>query len=79
MMRDILARRMFAPDIDAMRHSLPDVGESLSNACLELERELTLERLDELLNRFSAAQQNLVHLRKALAIEQGGVHRGGTG
>ena len=78
MMRDILARRMFAPDIDAMRCSLPDVGESLNTAALELARDLNLERLDQMLARLKSAESNLVHLRKAMIAERG-VCGAGTG
>ena len=73
MIRDIEnARRQFQPSISGMRSSLPDVGESINTACIDLERDLTLERLDDLMARLNAAQQNLGHLRRAMVAELGG-------
>ena len=77
MIRDILARRMFAPDIDAMRHSLPDLGESLLTAAVDLAHDCTLDRVDLMLARIKGAETTLVHLRKALMAEQTTSH--GTG
>ena len=80
MIRDLdLARRLYAPSAESLRGNLPAMADSLSAACYELERDLTLDRLDRLTAQLSAAQTNLVHLRKALISEQSGVHRGGTG
>jgi hypothetical protein len=63
------ARYRSGPSIDAMRKSLPDVGLALNTACLELERELTPERLDRLMAQLNAAQTNLLHLRLAMVAE----------
>jgi len=72
-----LAHRRFNPSVDAMRRSLPDLAESVTTGCLELERELTLDRLDALLDRWKAGHQNLIYLRRAIIAEQ--VERHGTG
>ena len=66
------ARRLSGPSIPAMRSSLPNVGDSISAICYELERDLTVERLDAALVRFKAATQNLIQLRQALEIERQG-------
>ena len=71
------ARRMFTPDIDAMRHNLPDLGESLHTAAVDLARDCSLERVDLMLARIKGAETSLVHLRKALISEQSGEQRDG--
>jgi len=54
------------PDLDAMRARLPDLGESLHNAAIDLGRDLTLERVDEYMARLKGAQTNMTHMRRAL-------------
>ena len=72
-------RQLYQPNIDAMRNSLPDLGESLLSAAVDLSRELSLDRLDRLAAQLNSALTNLQHLRKAIIAERGGVMRGGTG
>jgi len=69
--------QLYQPDLDSLRNSLPDLGESLNSTAHELARDLNLERLDQLLARLNSAQSSLQHLRKALIAERGGVQRGG--
>jgi hypothetical protein len=74
-----LARQIYAPSVSTMQKNLPDIGASLDTACSELSRELSLDRLDRLAAQLNSVQTNLLHLRKALIAERGGVHRAGTG
>jgi hypothetical protein len=55
------------PDISAMRKHLPDMGESLHNVAIDLARDCTVERCDEMLARLKGAETSLMHLRLALA------------
>jgi hypothetical protein len=63
------ARRLHArqPDISAMRARLPDLGESLHNAAIDLARDCTVERCDEMLARLKGAETSVAHLRRSLA------------
>ncbi len=64
-----LARQLYQPDISMMRNSLPDLGESLHTAAIDLERDCTLERLDGLAAKLNSAYTSLQHLRKAMVQE----------
>ncbi|MCF6225766.1 MAG: hypothetical protein L3J22_05605 [Xanthomonadales bacterium] len=64
-----LVRQLYQPDVEAMRNSLPGLGESLHNAASELASDFTLARIDSMVSRLKSAQTNLVHLRKALVQE----------
>jgi hypothetical protein len=70
--------QLYQPNLDAMRNSLPDLGQSLNVAAIDLARDCTVERLDLLLARLQGAETALVHLRKALIADKSGVQRGGT-
>jgi hypothetical protein len=72
-------RQLYQPDIESMRRSLPDLGESLHTAAIELSRDCSVERVDLMITRLKGAESGLVHLRKALAVERGGVRGAGTG
>jgi hypothetical protein len=63
------ARRIAQPATETLIDHLPDLGESLHNAAIELARDCSLERTDMMLSRLQAATTSLVHLRKALAAE----------
>jgi hypothetical protein len=65
------AKQLYQPNFEAMRCSLPDLGESLHNAAIDLSHDCTLERLDQMLARIKSAESNLVHLRKALVTSRG--------
>ena len=65
------ARQLYGPSVESMRLSLPDIGSGLDNACCELARDLTLERLDRLSAQLNSAQDNLRHLRLALIEKHG--------
>ena len=69
--------RLYEPNLEARRKSLPDLGQALNTAALELARDLTLERLDMMLARVKSAQDNLTQLRKSLVAERSTGH--GTG
>ena len=63
-----LARRLYArPDADAMIARLPDLGKSLHNSAIDLARDCTLARVDEMLARIKGAETSLLHLRRGLA------------
>jgi hypothetical protein len=63
-------------DEDAMRRHLPDLGQSLHIAAVELSCDITLDRCDEMLARLAGAVEAVRHLRRELAS---GVCRHGTG
>jgi hypothetical protein len=63
------ARRLYAPSAASMQENLPAMGDSLSATCLDLSRDCSLDRLDQLAARLKAAQTSLIHLRKALVQE----------
>jgi hypothetical protein len=62
-----LARRLYArPDANSIIKHLPDLGESLHNAAIDLARDCTVERIDAMLARLKGAETSLVHLRRKL-------------
>ena len=63
-------RRLYQPSIESQASHLPDLGESLHTAAIDLSRDCTLERVDLMLARIKGAEATLVHLRKALAVEE---------
>jgi len=67
--RPDLAARLYAraPDLDAMWKRLPDLGESLNTAALDLAHDLDLEKIDTFLAKLKGAETSLMHLRRALA------------
>ena len=62
----LLLRQLYRPDADAMRLRLPDLGESLHNAAVELGRDLTPDRCDQFAARLQTALDFTRHLRRAL-------------
>ena len=56
-----LVRRLYRPSVEGMRARLPDLGESLNNAAIDLARDCTAERCDQF-----AAQDFARHLRRGL-------------
>ena len=72
------ARLLYGPSVSSMREHLPDLGESLNTAAVDLARDCSLERVDLMLARIKGAETNLTHLRKALISERG-VCGAGTG
>lgn len=78
MLRDIDKRRMlYGPSVQSMREHLPDLGEALHTAAIDLARDCSLERVDQMLARIKGAESNLIHLRKAMIAKQSTGH--GTG
>lgn len=78
MITDIeLARRLYAPSAETLISHLPDLGESLHTAAIDLERDCSIERCDLMLARLKGAETNLIHLRRALIAER--TTRHGTG
>jgi hypothetical protein len=66
-----LARRLYArPDASAIISRLPDMGNSIHDGAIDLAREQTLEACDKLIARVKTAETSLVHLRKALIVDQ---------
>ena len=76
-----LARRLYArPDSGNMIKYLPDLGESLHNAAIDLANDCTLAHVDEMLARLKGAETGLQHLRRSLAAEiVPGPHGHGSG
>jgi len=73
MIRDIeSARRMSQPSAESLISHLPDMGESLNTAAVDLHRDCSLEGVDLMLARIKGAKTTMVHLRRALAAEQCG-------
>jgi hypothetical protein len=63
-----LARALYArPDASAMIKHLPDLGQSLQSAAIDLAKDCSLPRIDEMLARLKGAETSLLHLRRALA------------
>jgi len=59
---------------------LPDLGESLRNAAINLANDCTLERIDHMLAMFKGAESRLLHLRRSMAAEiVPGPHGHGSG
>jgi hypothetical protein len=53
-----------------MRLRLPDLGESLRTAAIDLAADLTLDRVDCFLSRIEGARTSVQHLRLALATKR---------
>ena len=64
-----LARQLYQPSVESRVSHLPDLGESLHSAAIDLARDCTLEGVDQMLARIKGAETTLVHIRKALATE----------
>jgi hypothetical protein len=62
-------RPPYWPDLGSMRLRLPDLGESLHAAAVDLGRNLTLDRCDMMLDRLRGAENSVRHLRQRLAEE----------
>ena len=76
----VLARRLYQSNSDLIRSSLPDLGESLNNAAIDLAKDCTIPRIDEMLARIKGAETSLLHLRRGLAAEMvNGLHGHGSG
>jgi Arc/MetJ-type ribon-helix-helix transcriptional regulator len=65
-----LARKLYQSNSDLIRSSLPDLGESLPAAAVDLARDCTLERVDKMLSRLRGAETSLLHLRRSLAEQK---------
>jgi len=61
-----LARRYSLANAESMRARLPNLGESLHTAAIELNRDLTIERIDLMMAWLKGAESSLMHLRRAL-------------
>lgn len=64
--------QLYQPNIEAMISHLPEAGESLHTAAVDLSRDFSLERIDRFISMIKGAENNLVHLRKAIVREQTG-------
>ncbi len=64
-----LVRRLYAPSAESLLSHIPEMGESLNSAALDLARDCTLKRVDLMLARIKGAEASLVHLRKLLLQE----------
>ncbi len=63
-------RPPFMPDAATLIARLPDMGEALHSARIELVRHQTVKSLDQCVARVKAAEQTLTHLRRALLADQ---------
>jgi len=68
------ARRLYQPDLDAMKSLLPSLGAALEVAFCELSKDVSIDRIDQALMKLKGAEQSLVAMRRAKA-EQGGQSR----
>jgi hypothetical protein len=59
-------QQLYAPSIGSLISHLPDLGESLHHAAVDLSLDCTVQRVDLLLARLQGSETALVHLRKAL-------------
>ena len=64
------ARRLYQPDLDAMKSRLPDLGAALEAAFCELSKEVSIDRIDQALMKLKGAEHSLVSIRRA-KIENG--------
>ena len=55
------------PNASDMIGNLPGLGESLHACAVDLARDCTLQRIDEMLARLKGAETSLVFLRRSLA------------
>ncbi len=62
-----IARRMYQPDLNAMRSHLPDLGAALDAALCDLSRDSSLDRIDRVLMKLEGVKQSLVAMRRATA------------
>ena len=63
-----LARRLYArPDASTIIAHLPDLGESLNSAAIDLAQDCNIESIDAMLARLKGAESSLMHLRRSLA------------
>ena len=67
-----LAAKLYQSNVDAMRARLPDLGESLHSAAIDLAKDCTIPRIDEMLAWPKGAATSLMHLRLAKAQEDHG-------
>ena len=72
-----IARRLYQPDLDAMKSSLPDLGAALEAALCELSKDLTVDRIDQALMKLKGAEHSLVSMRRATVEKKRPGH--GTG
>lgn len=68
------ARQLYQPTVGTMTSNLPDLGESLRNAAIDLARACTVERVDRMVARLRAAEASMGHLRKAIIAERSTGH-----
>ena len=65
-----ITRRLYQPDLGAMRARLPDLGAALDAALCELSKDITVDRIDQAVMKLKDAEQSLVAMRQAL-VEDG--------
>jgi hypothetical protein len=54
---------------EAMKARLPDLSAALDAALCELHKDMTVDRIDQVLMRLKGAEQSLVAMRRALFEE----------
>ncbi len=60
-----LAAKLCQSDVNAMQARLPDLGVSLHSAAIDLAKDCTIPRIDEMLARLKCVGTSLLHLRRA--------------
>jgi hypothetical protein len=64
-------RQLYGANPGSLTANLPDMADSLRDACLALAADCTIIRLDELVSRLKTAEQTLTRLRVALVEKHG--------
>jgi primosomal protein N'' len=67
-----LAAKLFAPSATTLARYLPDMGDCLAGALVQLSRDPDPQRCDDMARRLQAASHAISRLRAALVAEAGG-------
>ena len=67
-----LAQRLYGTNLGTLTDNLPNMGESLREACNALAANCTLARIDELVSRLKTAEQTLTRLRLSMIERETG-------
>lgn len=54
------ARRIYQPDLDAIRARLPDLGAALEAALIDLSRDCSLDCIDQALMKLEGVRQSVI-------------------
>ena len=65
-------RQLYGPNLGTLSDNLPNIGESLREACNALAADCTPARIDELVSRLKTAEQTLTRLRLSMIEREAG-------